>query len=217
METEVSALMSAADKAIWNSADLFSSSDELSRHIFQDVPLVSAEHSPPPDHMTHHPPTQPTYTYPSHKTPPPFPTAFHPPALTSPTQPFTLPTLPPTDRLLTTKGLLPVPCKDRPITYFTPSISTCTPFPVSPRVFNNQRPSTQAPFDTSRSTRPAHKAKPTTIGGRRPNHRPWIPKKTKKKLVLGVDIGLENSVSMALCSPVGRLSYKYLCNTNLDD
>jgi hypothetical protein len=82
MDAEVSALMSAADKAIWNSADLFSS-DELSRHIFQDVPLVPAEHSPPPDHMTHHPPTQPTYTYPSHKTPPPFPTAFHPPALTS--------------------------------------------------------------------------------------------------------------------------------------
>jgi hypothetical protein len=41
-------------------------------------------------------------------------------------------------------------------------------------------------------------------------------KKTKKKLVIGSYIGLEETVSMALCSLVGRISYRHLCNTNLE-
>jgi hypothetical protein len=53
------------------------------------------------------------------------------------------------------------------------------------------------------------------LGGKKTSQRPWVSKKSKKKLVLGVDIGLADSVSMALCSLVGRLSYRHLCNTNL--
>jgi hypothetical protein len=53
--------------------------------------------------------------------------------------------------------------------------------------------------------------------GERNSSTPWASKKTKKKLVLGVDISLEDSVSMALCSLVGRLSYRHLCTTDLDD
>jgi hypothetical protein len=55
------------------------------------------------------------------------------------------------------------------------------------------------------------------LGGKKTLQCPWASKKTKKTLVLGVDIGLEDSVSMALCNLVGMLSYRYLFTTKLDD
>jgi hypothetical protein len=52
MEAEVSALMSAADEAIWNSAGLFSTSDELSKHtnlsLSHSVPKPPSSTSAPP-------------------------------------------------------------------------------------------------------------------------------------------------------------------------
>jgi hypothetical protein len=51
--------------------------------------------------------------------------------------------------------------------------------------------------------------------GRKSAPRPWCSRKTKKKMVLGVDISLYDSVSMALCTLVGRPSYKNLCRTDL--
>jgi hypothetical protein len=66
------------------------------------------------------------------------------------------------------------------------------------------------------TTGAAHKTCSQTPGRKKPSSRPWVPKKTKKKLVLGADIGLKESVSMALCSLVGRISYRHLCNLDLD-
>jgi hypothetical protein len=34
-------------------------------------------------------------------------------------------------------------------------------------------------------------------------------------MVLGSDIGLDKTCSLALCGLVGRLSYKYLCNVSI--
>jgi hypothetical protein len=36
-------------------------------------------------------------------------------------------------------------------------------------------------------------------------------------MVMGDDIGLEDSVSLSLCALVGRISYKHLCHTELTD
>jgi hypothetical protein len=52
-------------------------------------------------------------------------------------------------------------------------------------------------------------------GGRKPVHRPWHAKKTKKKMVLGDDVGLEDTVTLALCTLVDRLSYRHLCRTDI--
>jgi hypothetical protein len=60
-----------------------------------------------------------------------------------------------------------------------------------------------------------HSARARTTRGRKLTLRLWCSKKTKKRMVLGVDIGLEDSVSMALCSLVVRLSYRHLCSTDL--
>jgi len=43
-------------------------------------------------------------------------------------------------------------------------------------------------------------------------YRVWKPKKTKRKMVLGMDIRLVESCSLALCPLVGRLSYHHFCN-----
>jgi hypothetical protein len=39
----------------------------------------------------------------------------------------------------------------------------------------------------------------------------WKPNKTKRKMVMGVDVGLEESVQLSLCTLVGRISYRSLC------
>jgi len=54
-----------------------------------------------------------------------------------------------------------------------------------------------------------------TLGGKKTNLRPWCLKKTKRKMVLKIDIGLEDLISLSLYSPVGILSYKHLCLTDL--
>jgi hypothetical protein len=45
----------------------------------------------------------------------------------------------------------------------------------------------------------------------------WRPKRTKCKLVLGMDIGLEESCNLALCALVGRLAYRSRCLIPLED
>lgn len=52
-------------------------------------------------------------------------------------------------------------------------------------------------------------------GGKKPSVRPWHPKRTKKRMVLGDDIGLKDSVNLALCTLVGRTSYRTLCKTDI--
>jgi hypothetical protein len=62
-----------------------------------------------------------------------------------------------------------------------------------------------------------HLQKGSTLppGGKKPPHRPWRPKKSKKRMVLGDDVGLEDSVNLALCTLVGRTSYRHLCKTDI--
>jgi hypothetical protein len=43
----------------------------------------------------------------------------------------------------------------------------------------------------------------------------WSPNRSKHKLVLGEDVGLEETVNMELCSLVGRLSYRSMCRTSI--
>jgi hypothetical protein len=45
-------------------------------------------------------------------------------------------------------------------------------------------------------------------GGRR---RQWKANKVLKRMVLGSDIGLEETCRLALCGLVGRFSYSYIC------
>jgi hypothetical protein len=45
----------------------------------------------------------------------------------------------------------------------------------------------------------------------------WIPNRTKRKLTLGEDIGLEDTVSLALLTLVGRFSYMNRCKMSLDE
>jgi len=45
----------------------------------------------------------------------------------------------------------------------------------------------------------------------------WKPKKTKRRLVLGMDIGLEESCSLALCTLVGRIAYGSRCTSSMED
>jgi hypothetical protein len=45
----------------------------------------------------------------------------------------------------------------------------------------------------------------------------WKVKKTKRRMVMGVDVGLEESCNLSLCALVGRLSYRSLCNHPIID
>jgi len=45
----------------------------------------------------------------------------------------------------------------------------------------------------------------------------WKPKHTKRKLVLGMDIGLEESFTLSLCALVGRLACRSRCSTAMEE
>jgi hypothetical protein len=45
----------------------------------------------------------------------------------------------------------------------------------------------------------------------------WIPNKTRRKMVLGDDLGLDEAVNLALTALVGRFSYRSKCSTSLID
>jgi hypothetical protein len=53
------------------------------------------------------------------------------------------------------------------------------------------------------------------LGAQKPQTRAWTSKITKRKMVLGDDIGLKDSVSLSLCALVGQISYKDLCRSEL--
>jgi hypothetical protein len=48
-------------------------------------------------------------------------------------------------------------------------------------------------------------------GGLKRSTRVWRPKRTKHIMVLGMDVGLEESCNLALCALVGRLAYRSCC------
>jgi hypothetical protein len=49
------------------------------------------------------------------------------------------------------------------------------------------------------------------------SRRLWKAKKVVHKMVLGSDVGLVETFSLALCGLVDRLSYRYLCNESIPE
>jgi hypothetical protein len=49
------------------------------------------------------------------------------------------------------------------------------------------------------------------------SRRLWRAKKSVHKMVLGSDVGLAETYTLALCGLVGRLSYKYLCKVSIPE
>jgi hypothetical protein len=45
----------------------------------------------------------------------------------------------------------------------------------------------------------------------------WKPKKTRCRLVIGMDVRLEETCQLSLCALVGRFSYKHKCNLTFTD
>jgi hypothetical protein len=56
--------------------------------------------------------------------------------------------------------------------------------------------------------------KPSLIGNRK---RAWKPNKRVRRMVLGDDVGLEETCKIALCGMVGRLAYSYLADRPISD
>jgi hypothetical protein len=55
------------------------------------------------------------------------------------------------------------------------------------------------------------KSVPQIFSGRKP----WLPNQTRRKMVLGDDLGLEEAVTLALNALVRRFSYRSRCTTPL--
>ena len=49
------------------------------------------------------------------------------------------------------------------------------------------------------------------------SERVWKPKRTKRSMVLGMDIRLKDSCSLAMCALVGRLAYCLLCKLSVSE
>jgi hypothetical protein len=45
----------------------------------------------------------------------------------------------------------------------------------------------------------------------------WKPKRKKQRLVLGMDVGLEDACNLAMCALVGRFAYKERCTQKLSE
>jgi hypothetical protein len=45
----------------------------------------------------------------------------------------------------------------------------------------------------------------------------WKPKRTRRRLVLGMDVGLEESCTLVMCVLVGRFAYRSRCTTTIED
>jgi len=45
----------------------------------------------------------------------------------------------------------------------------------------------------------------------------WKPKKSCRRLVIGMDVGLEETCQLALCALVGRFTYKHKCSLTFSD
>jgi hypothetical protein len=45
----------------------------------------------------------------------------------------------------------------------------------------------------------------------------WKANKSKRRMVMGEDIGLEESCNLSLCALVGRLSYRSMCKLPISD
>jgi hypothetical protein len=70
---------------------------------------------------------------------------------------------------------------------------------------------TQGGYAPPRRAGRVHRAQ----GGKGSTTKSWKPNKVKHMMVLGGDIGLEQSCNLALCALVGRLSYRTMCRQSL--
>jgi hypothetical protein len=229
MEAEVSALMSVADEALWNSVGLFTSTDELSRCTNLIQPSFGATSlSSTSSVTTLHNTSLATTSYPSLTSCPFTPTTSfvnYTPALITTSQPTSKVTLLHADNIFSTTYLQSELPNQWTLPHFASSTTTCVSLPTPCSGLLQTNPSStlrseqahSTSFEPPRIPRITRKTCAHTFGGKKPTQRPWVSKKTKKKLVLGADIGLEDFVSMALCSLVGRLSYRHLCTTYLED
>jgi hypothetical protein len=209
MEAKVSALMIVTDKDPWNSAGLFTSTDELSRRTNLLQPSIVLVTLPStigftfpqlsPLAITTFPPLT---TLPLIST---IPSVNYSPTHISSSQPSSLDTFIHVDKKRSTRVFQHV-FNHSTLPHFTLASTISPSFPALRRgplqgLQNEQVHSTI--FEPSTSTGTTRKNHTPTLGGKKSIQRPWASKKTKKKLVLGADIKLEDYVSMALCSVVG--------------
>jgi len=190
MEEEVSVLMSVAEEVIWSNVRLFISMDELSNasHPLQLTDLSSFLSSTSNSSAPHLPSfittTSPTLTS---------------PLLTSPIHQAFFTTPYPSTNITTSQNTFH-PASGRPHyqlfphihpTMRRPSLNTTTCIPsfhkgIPSGLCNTRQaiPKQHFSYGLARNTN-VH-----TTRDKKFSHKPWAPKKTKKKLVLGVDIGV---------------------------
>jgi hypothetical protein len=85
--------------------------------------------------------------------------------------------------------------------------------PLSRLVSSFQRSGLHQSVGSCEHSSKVHKWKPKLSGCKTP----WKPNKTRRRLVMGSDVGLEESVCLSLCGLVGRISYHSLCKCSLSD
>jgi hypothetical protein len=82
-----------------------------------------------------------------------------------------------------------------------------------------ERPHTKAtiyPSEARHSGLQGERSKQKRGSHKRPS-RVWRPKRTKHRLVMGMDVILEEACNLALCALVGRLTYRSCCKQTLTD
>lgn len=67
----------------------------------------------------------------------------------------------------------------------------------------------------SRCDKPSSVAK--SAPRRKTGAKTWIPNRSRRNMVLGDDLGLEEAVSLAVTALVGRLSYRSRCSTPITE
>lgn len=99
--------------------------------------------------------------------------------------------------------------------------------PVSPSVVNLDtsilKPGISKRRRSCRSTTGSSSAKPLrryeilkAFRHRNPT-RAWNPKKARRRLVIGMDVGLKETYQLSLCALVGRFAYKSKCSLSFTD
>jgi hypothetical protein len=181
MEEDVKVLMSVADEALCNSVGLFSSNDNLSRctNYSSSLPFSAtlSSNSEPTTSLLY---SQSTSSF--------SPTNTTPHKSNTPTVTSSLPL--PFRSLPKTSGPTIHACNISP--YFSSAFThnlthpaTCRDSPLAPRSYQAYLTSREHINHTGTLQKP----RPHLTGGKKPSTRPWVPKKTKKKLVVGFDIG----------------------------
>jgi hypothetical protein len=101
-----------------------------------------------------------------------------------------------------------------------------TPVTISHKTCNHNFPSNSRLGTSSRQSPPETTHIPTLHSPVFHNSKParnktsgkiWKPKKQRRRLVIGMDVGLEETCQLSLCALVGRFAYKSRCSTTFKD